>query len=154
MCQFPCGLGGLGSSEPKTVVVVKAKPSLAGAPSWTRRGWVPSTAASGYLMWRASTNETTGPSSDKQLPPGRAPSLLPFVIRLVHSRFRQELSPLACGVLRGPLPWPGLRGRLLLQRGGNRSILLSFSVRLSASSNGTETSGHAEGQMWFRCCRG
>lgn len=66
---------------------------------------MPSTAASGYLMWRAGTNETTRPSS-KRLPSG------PFS-PTIYSRFRRERSHFACGVLRGPLPWVRLRSRLL-----------------------------------------
>lgn len=41
----------LGSYEPKTVAVVKAKPAGSGV-------WVPSMAVSGYLMWRSGANET------------------------------------------------------------------------------------------------
>lgn len=40
----------LGSYEPKTVAVVKAKPAGSGV-------WVPSMAVSGYLMWRSGANE-------------------------------------------------------------------------------------------------
>lgn len=139
VCPCACKLG---SSEPKTVAVVKAKPSPVGAPSWTGGGWVPSTAAFGYLMWRPRTkrNKLGRPVMNSSSRARASP--LPFT-----GFASRALSPWrVVGAPRGPFALAGIPVRLLLQHGDDRCVSL---WALWASPNGPGTPAHAEEVIWF-----